>query len=62
MTLFRRSNNKLEPIKETSFDLKRKIQKITENNLKSIFDLQLVRTEFQQGRFRIDTLDFDQYS
>ena len=62
MTLFKRSNDKLEPIKETSFDLERKIQKITEDNLKNIFDLQLVRTEFQQGRFRIDTLAFDQDS
>ena len=59
MTLFRRLNNKLEPIKETSFNLEKKIQKITEDNLKQIFNLEFVRTEFQLGRFRIDTLAFD---
>jgi len=62
MTLFKRSHNKLEPIKEISFNLEKKIQKITEDNLNKIFNLQFVRTEFQLGRFRIDTLAFDEES
>ena len=59
MPLFKNNNGDLEQIKETSFDLERKIQKITEDNLERIFNLQFVRTEFQLGRFRIDTLAFD---
>lgn len=60
MILFKKTNNKLEPIKEISFNLERKIQKITEDNLKNIFNLQFVRSEFQLGRFRIDTIAFDE--
>lgn len=60
MTLFKKTHDKLEPIKEVSFDLERKIQKITEDNLKDIFNLQITRSEFQIGRFRIDTLAFDE--
>jgi predicted transport protein len=62
MVLFKKNHNKLESIKETSFDLEKKIQKITEDNLETIFNLEFVRTEFQLGRFRIDTLAFDKES
>lgn len=62
MVLFKRTNDRLEPIKEISFDLEKQIQKITENNLRDIFGLEFVKTEFQQGRFRIDTLAFDEES
>jgi len=62
MVLFRRRNGRLEPIKEIPFDLEKRIQTVTENNLKSIFDLEFVKTEFQLGRFRIDTLAFDEES
>jgi len=63
MTLFKRSKDKLEPIKETSFDLEKKIQDITEKNLKQIFNLEFVKSEFQvTSEFRIDTLAFDKES
>jgi len=62
MVLFGRRNGRLEPIKEIPFDLEKRIQKVTENNLKSIFGLEFVKTEFQLGRFRIDTLAFDEES
>ena len=59
MPLFRNKNGSLEQINETSFDLEIKIQKITEKNLSQIFNLEFVKTEFQLGKFRIDTVAFD---
>ena len=38
------------------------MQKIAEENLQSIFNLTFVRSEFQLGRFRIDTVAFDKES
>jgi len=63
LTLFKQNNGKLKPIKETPFDLESKIQKITEDNLKEIFNLEFVKSEFQiTNEFRIDTLAFDKES
>lgn len=59
MPLFRNNNGRLERIGEASFGLEKEIQKITEENLKEVFNLELVKSEFQLGRFRIDTLAFD---
>ena len=62
MTIFRRSDGKLTPIKELSIGLEKQIQKITEDNLENIFGLEFVKSEFTLGRFRIDTLAFDKES
>ena len=62
MTIFRKSNGKLVPVKELSIDLERQVQKITEDNLENIFNLEFVESEFTLGRFRIDTLAFDKES
>jgi hypothetical protein len=35
------------------------MQKLTENNLDSIFGLEFIATEFQLHNLRIDTLAFD---
>jgi len=51
--------NKLEYIKEKSFRLEKEIQKMTESNLKMIFGLEFVKSEFALNDFRIDTLAFD---
>ena len=60
MTLFNIDNNdKLEHIKEFPFKLEKEIQKLTEQNIKGIFGLDFVRSEFSVGNFRIDTLAFD---
>ncbi len=60
MVLFKQNNGKLQSIKETSFELEKKIQKITEDNLSQIFNLEFVKSEFQvTSEFRIDTLAFD---
>ncbi len=50
---------KLRYIKEKPFRLEKEIQELTENNLKTIFGLEFVKSEFALNNFRIDTLAFD---
>ncbi len=60
MALFNINNqNKLELIKELPFKLEKDIQNLTEQNMKSIFGLEFVRSEFSLNNFRIDTLAYD---
>ena len=60
MALFKIENNeRLENIKEQAFKLEKDIQSLTEKNLKSIFGLDFVKSEFSLNNFRIDTLAFD---
>ena len=60
MALFKIENNGLfENIKEQPFKLEKEIQFLTEINLKSIFGLDFVKSEFKLNNFRIDTLAFD---
>ena len=60
MALFKIENNgRLENIKEQPFKLEKEIQFLTETNLKSIFGLDFVKSEFKLNNFRIDTLAFD---
>ena len=54
------SNNKLTQIKEQPFKLEKEIQILSETNLKIIFGLEFVRSEFQLNNFRIDSLAFDE--
>lgn len=54
------STNKLEPIREQEYKLEKEIQKLTEDNLKTIFNLELIKSEFALNNFRIDSLAFDQ--
>jgi len=58
MALFR-IEKRLEYIKEKPFRLEKEIQDLTENNLKNIFGLEFVKSEFALNNFRIDTLAFD---
>lgn len=58
MALYR-IEKKLEYIKEKPFRLEKEIQDLTENNLKTIFGLEFVKSEFALNNFRIDTLAFD---
>lgn len=58
MALYKFKNN-LELINEKPFKLEKEIQVITENNLKVVFGLDLVKSEFALNNFRIDTLAFD---
>ena len=60
MALFKIDNNaRFENIKEQPFKLEKDIQSLTEKNLKLIFGLDFVKSEFSLNNFRIDTLAFD---
>lgn len=62
MPLFSINNEKLERVKKIDFKLERDLQKLTEDNLKEIFGLEMVQSEFQLNKLRIDTLAFDNES
>lgn len=60
MALFKiEGNGQLENVKELNFKLEKDIQKLTETNLKLIFGLTFVKSEFSLNNFRIDTLAYD---
>ncbi len=59
MPLYKIAEKKIEPIKETPFKLEEDIQEIVESNLDSLFGFRFVKSEFQIGGLRIDTLAFD---
>lgn len=46
-------------IKEKPFKLEKDLQQLTEENLKSIFGYDCVKSEFSIGNFRLDTLAYD---
>jgi len=55
-------NGKMKNIAESSFKLEKEIQEIIEKNLKLLFDLEYIRSEFELHGLRIDTLAFDKQS
>ncbi|NJK70945.1 MAG: hypothetical protein HC932_01625 [Thermales bacterium] len=59
MPVYNSKNNKLEEIIENHFKLESELQKITEHNLDTIFNLEFVSTEFSLNNLRVDTLAFD---
>ena len=59
MSHFNINQQKLELIKEKPFRLEKEIQQLTEHNLKVIFGLEFVKSEFSIQNFRIDTLAFN---
>lgn len=56
MKLFSINNTNLIELFEQSFSLEREIQRITQANLSKIFDLTLVKSEYELHGLRIDTL------
>jgi len=60
MDLYRISNNKLTQMERQNFALEREIQDIVESNVTELFNLQFVSSEFQIGKFRLDTLCYDE--
>ena len=60
MLIYKVVKNKLVSIKEKRINLERDLQKIVEQNLETIFGLKFITSEFSLGRFRIDTLAFDE--
>lgn len=69
MAIYIKSDNQFKRVQEQYFDLEKDIQKLTEENLETIFDLKLVsgfsNNEFsvkvQEQDFYIDTLAFDEH-
>lgn len=60
MPIFKNKKGILEPVKEEKINLEKDIQKITEDNLETIFALKFVSSEFSLSSFRLDTLSFDE--
>jgi len=60
MSLFKQSNNSLKNVKSLSLRNERELQKLIESNLKEVYALDLVVSEFApQGDLRIDSLAYD---
>ena len=59
MALYKVQGNELSYIEEKPFKTEKEIQRLTEKNLKLIFGLEFVRSEFVIKNFRLDTLAFD---
>jgi predicted transport protein len=60
MPLFNDTSGKLKLIKEVKFALEKDLQKLTEDNLETVFGLKFISSEFSLQNFRIDTLAFDE--
>lgn len=60
MPIFKNKKGILEHIKEEKINLEKDIQKITEENLETIFGLKFISSEFSLSNFRLDTLAFDE--
>lgn len=54
------SDNILQSIEVSRFDLERDIQSVVEKNTQELFSLQFVKSEFSVQGYRIDSLCFDQ--
>lgn len=59
MPIFANTNGRLLKIKENPFDLEKDIHKLTEDNLQLLFNLQLVRAQFELNDLKIDSLAYD---
>lgn len=59
MDVYSIKNGKLVRVKEVKFNLEQNIQKICDENLKTLFGLEVVKSQFTIKNFRIDTLAFD---
>lgn len=59
MKIFKNTQNQLLPISMVDFVNERELQTMTEKNLKTVFNLEFVKSEFALNSLRIDTLAFD---
>jgi predicted transport protein len=63
MKLFKVTNNTLKEVGRTNFKLEKDIQSLIEKNLKDVFNLEFIATEFEvklgAEKFRIDTLGYN---
>ncbi len=59
MPIYLNTNNKLQEVEEKTFKLERDIQRVFEENLNTVMQLTLVKSEFTIKDRRIDTLAYD---
>jgi predicted transport protein len=59
MKLYSVKDKKLSGVSVIPFKLEKEIQEVIEGNLKEVFNLDFVKSEFRVKNFRIDTLGFD---
>lgn len=62
MPIFNISGIRLSEVPELSFKLEKEIQKLVEENMKMVFGVDFIRTEFELNGLRIDSLGFDRIS
>lgn len=60
MPIYKKSGDKLQPIKEKKVDLELTIQRLVEKNLIELFGLTIICSEYPLRSLRIDTLAFDE--
>jgi predicted transport protein len=60
MKLFKVNKSSLVEISKSSFDFEKDIQGLVENNLKNLFNLEFISSEFTVGEFRLDSLGFNE--
>jgi predicted transport protein/uncharacterized protein YkuJ len=59
MALFLNQSGNLKEISEKNIKLEKDIQKLTEDNMQTIFGLEFVATEFEHNGLRLDSVAFD---
>jgi hypothetical protein len=62
MPIFNINGIKLSEVPEIPFKLEKDIQRIVEGNMKAVFGINFVRSEFELNGLRIDSLGFDKSS
>ena len=60
--LYKNNQGNLVAVKENSFKLEKNIQSIVEKNLKLLFELEFVSTEFAIENYRFDTVAYSKDS
>lgn len=60
MELFKVSMDRINSVDIKPFQLERDIQNLVESNAEQLFQLEFIKSEFTVGKYRIDTLCFDE--
>jgi predicted transport protein len=59
MPIFGINKGRVEAIPEVNFDLEKDVQNLVQNNMKKIFGVDFVTSEFQLNNLRVDSLGYD---
>jgi RecB family endonuclease NucS len=62
VTIYTEQNGLLKEITEDTFVLEKDLQRLVENNLSTIFEVNFVTSEFDLKGLRVDSLGFDEES